>query len=746
MPTNVDPTAIAIQPPPYRRLRAYAFDPSLGWQLDTAVLNQATLNVPWEIDPVTRKGILRAGPVGEYLEVVDYDPSSQCFYAPVDLNHPHLLAQDGLAPSEGNPQFHQQMAFAVAMITIRNFELALGRRALWSPRRYRKPDGSLVRDDDGKVKGDDYVQRLRIYPHAMREANAYYSPDKKALLFGYFPASLTRPGSNLPGGMVFTCLSHDIVAHETTHALLDGMHRRFIEPTNPDVLAFHEAFADVVALFQHFSQPEALRHQIAKSRGDLAAGGMLGELARQFGQAIGNYGALRDAIDRVDPVTGKPHPPDPADYELTMEPHARGAILVAAVFDAFLTIYKARIADLIRIATNGTGVLPEGDIHPDLVNRLAMEATKAAGHVLRMCIRALDYCPPVDITFGEYLRALITADADIVPDDDRGYRISFVESFRRRGIFPRDVRTLSVDSLRWQNPVLQLPNVEALLKEMSLGWQLSADRKKIYERAAKDRKKIHKWLKALLKSIDLDPKFEYSVGLALTEEAPMTIDRGPDGLPLFEVHSVRPTRRTGPDGDSIIELVVEITQRRRGFLDPARQAEADKGFDLRLMPSGGDASGLPRKGQNLVVVGERDKVLSFRILDGDGKVVVDTDEKKLTKLPRQIADLKKRLDRLRPPHELTKVEKDRVITAVTSLVGYTPDKDFLIRGGCTILINLETGLVRYCIAKNIMSPSRLEKHRRFFKDPDGQSLHATYFGDFRTGRPGEPFAMLHREP
>jgi hypothetical protein len=58
---------------------------------------------------------------------------------------------------------------------------------------------------------------------------------------------------------VFTCLSHDIIAHETTHALLDGVHPRFNEPVNEDVLAFHEAFADIVALFQHFSYPGVLR-------------------------------------------------------------------------------------------------------------------------------------------------------------------------------------------------------------------------------------------------------------------------------------------------------------------------------------------------------------------------------------------------------------------------------------------------------------------------------------------------------
>ena len=44
-----------------------------------------------------------------------------------------LFAQDGLEPSEGNPKFHQQMVYAVAMNTIRHFEAALGRKALWSP-------------------------------------------------------------------------------------------------------------------------------------------------------------------------------------------------------------------------------------------------------------------------------------------------------------------------------------------------------------------------------------------------------------------------------------------------------------------------------------------------------------------------------------------------------------------------------------------------------------------------------------
>ena len=105
---------------------------------------------------------------------------------------------------------------------------------------------------------------------------------------------------------------------------------------------------------------------------------------------------------------------------------------------------------MLRIASNGTGILNAGELHPDLVNRLAEEAAKTSKQILNMSIRALDYCPPVDINFGDYLRAIITADTDLVPDDDLGYRIAFIEAFRRRGIYPRDIRTLSPQSLCWK--------------------------------------------------------------------------------------------------------------------------------------------------------------------------------------------------------------------------------------------------------------------------------------------------------
>ncbi len=538
-------TAIAptVPPPPFRPLRVYAFDPLVATRLDTTDINEAVIKVPWE------EG-LAAGPVGEYFEVVDIDPPSDSAYAPVDLNHPNILARQGLAPTEGNPQFHQQMVYAVAMKTVERFEQALGRRAQWAQRL-----GTI----DGRFDSR-FVRRLRIYPHALREGNAFYSPDRMALLFGYFNATASDVGDNLPGGLIFTCLSHDIVAHETTHALLDGLHPRYKEPTSLDMLAFHEAFADIVALFQHFTLPEALRSEIAKCRGDLSFADLLGGLARQFGEGIGSRGALRSFISRRNEKTGawEPIKPSPSDYANATEAHERGAVLVAAVFDAFLQIYRRRTDDLLRLATQGTGILPQGRLSHDLVERLAQEANEVAARVLNICIRALDYCPPVDLTFGEYLRALITADRDLVPYDPNAYRIAFVSAFRARGIFPEGVTNLSVDGLAWQEPDVQIPALSAVVKQVSLAWELKSDRYAAYDSSQRNARQLHD---ALVRG-PTDPHVFAQLGLVKRERRKVIVLDGIKGeISPIEMHSVRPVRRVGPDDQILDDVIIEMTQK-----------------------------------------------------------------------------------------------------------------------------------------------------------------------------------------
>jgi hypothetical protein len=521
-----------------RSLRVFAFDPALGLRLDTQSLNETVLQLPWEE--------LQPGPVGEYIEVVDIDPATGACYAPVDLNHPYALASNGLAPSEALPQFHQQMVYAVSMTTIRRFERALGRTALWSPH------------DPGKNAAGQYqrhyVQRLRIYPHALREANAYYSPIKKALLLGYFQANHVNAGDNLPGGVIFNCLSHDIVAHETTHALLDGLHPYFKYQTNPDMAAFHEAFADIVALFQHFSIPEALRFTIARTRGDLGVKNLLADLAQQFGQASDGSKALRSGLDKK---------PAPTDYLNSTEPHARGAVLLAAVFEAFVELYRARSKDLQRLATGGTGVLPRGEIPNDLVTRLAVEAASTASRVLTACIRALDYCPPLDLTFGDYLRALVTADLDLEPEAGINARVAFISAFRKRGIYPSGVRSLSEESLRWQPPSFQFNRgqISGLLRRMKLSWNLSTGRRRAYEDSERISAMFWGFLHNLRPSQATELSRDLGVFIVPTPGMPSEIPVRADGFPYIEIHSVRPARRIGSEGQQLTDLVIEMVQR-----------------------------------------------------------------------------------------------------------------------------------------------------------------------------------------
>lgn len=574
----------------YRYLQGYTLDPGFSTLIDTYGINHTLYRIDWE------DGV-QPGPCGEYIEVIDYDPASNCYYTPVNLNDETLLSQNGLAPSEGNPQFHQQFVYTVAMLTIGHFEEALGRKIIWQPR-LTFNDG-----DSGTSVEEDYIPRLRIYPHAFRDANAYYDRNKKALLFGYFKAGSKREGANFPGGVVFTCLSPDIIAHEMTHAILDTIHPKYIEDTNPDVAAFHEGFADTIALLQRFQNRDLLIHQLESTGGDLGTPNVLGELATQMGNALDQgHGALRSAIGSYKEGKWQRNRPNIDAFASTIEPHERGGLFVAAIFEALIRIYDFKTKDLFRIAQyniNNSSSL----ISPDLINRLAIEIIQIARHLQKICIQALDFAPPCDITFGDYLRALVTADYETSPADELGYRISLIESFRAWGFYPERVNTLSIDSLKWntteymfndgfeKNTLAQIidflrPKIRELLgvknrkeihiKTKQLGALLHgvimqnqtviSEYQKTYQNQLKDTstnqiyslqdKSPEKW-KAFLDKLGMlggsTDHFEYE-GLKIPfEKAP----------PKIQVHSIRPVYRYSREGKRIEQVVVTLLQTLR---------------------------------------------------------------------------------------------------------------------------------------------------------------------------------------
>ena len=219
------------------------------------------------------------------------------------------------------------------------------------------------------------------------------------------------------------------------------------------------------------------------------------------------------------------------------------------MFEAFITIFRRKTERHIRLATGGTGVLPPGDIPADLQAVLAAEASRLAGQFLGMCIRAIDYCPPVDITFGEFLRAVITADYDLIPDDPWGYREAWIDAFRRRGIFPRHVASLSEDALLWRPPRRPVPPISGL--------SFAALRFNGDPGRPADGAELHRQACALGQVIS-DPLYREEFGLT----GPGDPRLGGDTADLPRIESIRSSRRVGPDGQIVFDLVAEVIQRR----------------------------------------------------------------------------------------------------------------------------------------------------------------------------------------
>ena len=164
---------LSVPRPPTRSLQVYAVDPSAGKYSG----NHVTVHVPWEP--------LHPGPTGSKIAVIDYDATNHCYYPPIDLDDPWLLANDGLNPTEADPRFHQQMVYAIASRTIQMFEVALGREIHW--RRADRFGGSA--ENHAALRKRDDIRVLKLFPHAMQEANAYYSPQAHGILFGFFAAN-----------------------------------------------------------------------------------------------------------------------------------------------------------------------------------------------------------------------------------------------------------------------------------------------------------------------------------------------------------------------------------------------------------------------------------------------------------------------------------------------------------------------------------------------------------------------------
>jgi hypothetical protein len=370
-----------------RTLVAFGQDPSV-------TVKGGALLVPLEV-PAER---LWPGPWGARVHVIDFDATTSTLYRPPEIAPADAWAKErDTAKLVGDPGFHAQHVYAVVMATLGAFERALGRRAPFA-----FPGGGQY---PGAAPGRGHV--IKVAPHAFSDANAFYSRRDEGLFFGYFQGVTER---------VYSCLSHDIVAHETTHSLLDALRSRYMDPSSPDQAAFHEGFSDVVALLSVFRNREVVDAALGGDGAQIPAADLQPEalkqsallgLAKQMGQEMAEVrgSALRRSVElRPDPGLLR--------SEALQEPHARGEVFVAAMMNAFVEVWVRRLRPI---------GLDEGRAIDRA--RVVEEGAEAAAHLLEMAIRAIDYAPPVDLQFSDYLSALLTADHELYPDDLRyGYR------------------------------------------------------------------------------------------------------------------------------------------------------------------------------------------------------------------------------------------------------------------------------------------------------------------------------------
>jgi hypothetical protein len=399
--------------PRITRLTILARDPNV---LDPATgeLLRAVVDVP--------ASRLDLGPRGPRFFVVDFDASTRTLAPPTDLApNPQPALGWGYVDAFKDqpdsvllthPAFRAQNVYAIASRTLAIFEAALGRPVPWA-----FPNS-----------------QLNLVPAAFAEANAYYSRDDQALYFGYFDT----PNNT----MVRTSLAHDIVAHETTHAILDGLRRRFDVPGMPDQAGFHEGFADVVALLSILALPDSIRQLLGRpGLGTLSEdevseqalrNSVLFTIGQQFGDAIHHTrgGGLRRSV-LLGP-TREWLDPRKRDWQ---EPHRRGEIFAAMIMQTFLGIWTARLAPILG---------PRIDR-----GRVAEEGARAAQHLLEMCIRAIDYCPPVDFDYPDFLAALLASDQEVSPEDPLGYRQAVTAAFAAFGLRAPRLKTARIKVKEW---------------------------------------------------------------------------------------------------------------------------------------------------------------------------------------------------------------------------------------------------------------------------------------------------------
>jgi hypothetical protein len=266
------------------------------------------------------------GPITDRVAVLHFDPQTGALRPGARFNPGKKLgwfenaAGENLYELRGDRQalytdeFMQVSVFASVLRTMDLFEKAdtLGRPLTWA---FDAP-------------------QLLIIPQAGQMANAYYHRESHSLQFFYFSSPRRKH-------TLYTCLSRDIVAHETGHAIVDGIAPDLLDACTPQSLALHEAIADLIAMLVAFDSHSLRRYLLAQGKGDITGQNPFTTIAEEFGAARGYGKGLRDLFNdkTLDPDVKSLDENGEPNYVGRTEPHALSQVLSGALCKVMVEIY-----------------------------------------------------------------------------------------------------------------------------------------------------------------------------------------------------------------------------------------------------------------------------------------------------------------------------------------------------------------------------------------------------------------------
>lgn len=183
---------------------------------------------------------------------------------------------------------------------------------------------------------------LQINPAAGSDLNAYY--DRNSIKLFYY---------NFNNKNFYFADSADVVTHELGHALLDAMRPDFWSVQSLEIWSFHEAFSDILAIFNLMSYDEALMKVLQETKGNLYLSNSVSRLAEEVGFLIRSItkdssylnNALRDpAIENFKYIEPSSLPKEASNNKLAAECHSFGRVFSNAWYNIFVKIFNLHVS------------------------------------------------------------------------------------------------------------------------------------------------------------------------------------------------------------------------------------------------------------------------------------------------------------------------------------------------------------------------------------------------------------------